>query len=163
LRRFEKVSPEEWNKARKDFEFISETHWERLYDEIKLPERKTKKSAGYDFHVPFDVYLPPNKDIKIPSGIRVLMEDDEVLLIPPRSSLGFKYYMRLANVLGVIDADYSDSDNEGHIYIKVRNEGDKPLSVKQGDAIVQGIFTKYLITDDDSVEQERNGGIGSTN
>ena len=79
--------------------------------EIKMPIRATKKSAGYDFFAPFDIYLKPNEDIKIPTGIRSYMQDGEVLIAVPRSGLGFKYYARLANTLGVIDSDYYYSDN----------------------------------------------------
>ena len=71
--------------------------------------------------------------------------------------------MRIANTTPVIDADYSESDNEGHIFIKIRNEGDKVLELNSGDAFVQGVFLKYGITDDDNATQQRNGGIGSTN
>ena len=171
MRKFEKVSFEQY---RKDFldtfpEYLStneESDIELIYERIKLPERKTKKSAGYDFHIPFYVWLTPDdkyRDFKVPTGIRCIMEDDDVLMLYPRSSLGFKYYMRIANTTPIIDADYSESDNEGHIFIKIRNEGDKVLELNSGDAFVQGVFLKYGITDDDNATQQRNGGIGSTN
>ncbi|MCF8009453.1 MAG: hypothetical protein K9K32_06775, partial [Halanaerobiales bacterium] len=107
----------------------------------------------------------PGSEIKIPTGIKAYMQPDEVLFAYPRSSLGFKYYCRLANTIGVIDADYyNNEDNEGHIWIKIRNEGDKQMKIKCGEAICQVIFQKYLLVDGDSFEGERRkGGIGSTN
>ena len=90
------------------------------------------------------------------------MNTSWVLMLYPRSGLGFKYKVRLNNTVGVVDADYYFSDNEGHIFIKITNEGDKPVIVKTGDAFAQGIFMEYGITEDDRVEESRNGGFGST-
>lgn len=90
------------------------------------------------------------------------MNTDYVLLIFPRSGLGFKYQAQLANSTAVVDCDYINSDNEGHIFIKLVNRGDKEFSVTSNTAISQGIFLEYGITEDDHVETERNGGFGST-
>ena len=154
---------------KRGFEIISERQFEMDFDnemdaKIILPRRSTKKSAGYDFFAPFDIYLKPNEEIKIPTGVRSYMQDGEVLLIVPRSGLGFKYYTRLANTLGVIDSDYYYSDNEGHIWVKLRNEGTKELYIKQGEAFCQAIFMPFLLTDGDNFEngRNRNGGFGST-
>lgn len=154
IRGFEIISKEQYDK---DFEPDMEV-------EIKLPKRSTKKSAGYDFFAPFDIFLKPGEDIKIPTGIRSYMGDGEVLLAFPRSGLGFKYYTRLANTLGIIDGDYYFSDNEGHIWVKIRNEGDKELYIKQGEAFCQMIFMPFLLSDGDDFEKgvNRNGGFGST-
>ena len=153
-RGFELISKEQ---TVKDFENIE-------VGEIKLPKRSTKESAGYDVFAPFDINLSPGEDIKIPTGIRAYMQKGEVLLAFPRSGLGFKYYTRLANTLGVIDSDYYYSDNEGHIFIKLRNEGDKALFIKQGDAFAQFIFMPFLLADGDNFDEgeTRNGGFGST-
>lgn len=132
---------------------------------LKRPQRATNYSAGYDIYAPYSFTLGPNEEIKVPTGIRAVMENGDVLLIVPRSGLGFKYYTRLANTLGVIDADYAMSDNEGHIWVKIRNESqDKSFTINAGEAFCQGIFVKYLITDDDSdaIKSNRNGGFGST-
>ena len=135
------------------------------YLDIKLPQRATSKSAGYDFYSPFSFELYPSETIKIPTGIKAYMQDDEVLKIYIRSSLGFKYDVGLSNMVGVIDADYHNNpNNEGHIWIKLINHGDKTLSINKGEAIAQGIFEKYLKADNDKpVKDERVGGIGSTN
>lgn len=151
------------------FETISDEQIMKDFDngvdnKIRLPERSTRESAGYDVFAPFDINLSPGEDIKIPTGIRAYMQKGEVLLAFPRSGLGFKYYTRLANTLGIIDSDYYYSDNEGHIFIKLRNEGDKALYIKQGDAFAQMIFMPFLLADGDSFEEgnTRNGGFGST-
>lgn len=133
-----------------------------VYNSIKMPNRATKYSAGYDIYCPIDITLKSNETIKIPTGLRCKMDGDIVLLLYPRSSLGFKYRMMLENTVGVIDADYYNSDNEGHILIKFTNHGDKDLVIKKGTAFAQGIFMKYYLTVDDEANDLRNGGIGST-
>lgn len=149
------------------FEFISEEQREKDFKvpyELQLPRRATKGSAGYDCFAPYDFTLEPNESIKIPTGIKAHMNQGEVLMAYPRSGLGFKYYCRLANTIGIVDEDYILSDNEGHIFIKLRNESNKPMSVKQGEGICQFIFTPFLLTDDDGFDngETRNGGFGST-
>lgn len=133
-------------------------------EDIILPKRATKGSAGYDFFSPIGFSLAPGETIKIPTGIRVLLPPDKFLLIVPRSGLGFKYRVQLDNTVGVIDSDYSNSDNEGHIWIKITNDSNKgkSLVINQGDAIAQGIILQYGKTDDDKTEGLRNGGFGST-
>ena len=132
--------------------------------EIKMPKRSTKESAGYDIYAPIDILLKPNEEVKVPTGLRVHMSKGEFLAIVPRSGLGFKYYCRLANTIGIIDSDYINSDNEGHIWVKLRNEGDKDLFVPQGEAFCQAIFIPFLLVDGDNFEngENRNGGFGST-
>ena len=150
--KFEKVSFDEF------------THYgsRQTYDNLKLPRRATAKSAGYDFFAPVELSIAPHETVTVATGIRALMPNSWCLLIYPRSGLGFKYKLRLNNTVGVIDADYSDSDNEGHIFVRMTNESDKPLTIPQGSAFAQGIFTQYLLTEDDNVTTERNGGLGST-
>ena len=92
-----------------------------FYDSIKLPQRATNGSAGYDFYTPIDLNIVPNTTVKIPTGIRCKMKRNYVLQIYPRSSLGFKYRCQLDNTVGIIDSDYYESDNEGHIFIKITN------------------------------------------
>ena len=218
------IEGKDMDKAR-GFEVIGKEQYRKDFDineevVIKLPRRATKGSAGYDCFAPVDIALEPGKDIKVPTGIRAYMKQGEVLMAFPRSGLGFKYYCRLANTVGIIDSDYyysdneghifiklrnegdkpliirqgevlmafprsglgfkyycrlantvgiidSDyyySDNEGHIFIKLRNEGDKPLIIRQGEAMCQFIFVPFLLADGDSFEngEKRNGGFGST-
>lgn len=132
------------------------------YNSIMLPKRATSGSAGYDFFAPYDFTLAPNETIKVATGIRVKIDEGWVLKIYPRSSLGFKYRLRLDNTVGIIDSDYYYADNEGHIFIKITNLGDKPLSVEKGKAFAQGVFVEYGITIDDDACALRTGGFGST-
>lgn len=132
------------------------------YDGIKLPKRATAQSAGYDFFAPTSFCVAPNETVTVATGIRALMPADWCLMIFPRSGLGFKYRLKLNNTVGIIDADYADSDNEGHIFIRMTNEGDKTLEIAAGMAFAQGIFTHYLLTEDDDTTATRNGGLGST-
>ena len=131
---------------------------------LKIPSRGTKYSAGYDFYAPYDFTLAPGETIKIATGIRVILDSDKFLAIVPRSGLGFKYRLQLNNTLGVIDADYCESDNEGHIFAKITNDSNegKILEVKKGQGYMQGIILDYYITDDDNATDTRNGGFGST-
>ncbi len=135
-----------------------------MYDELKLPIRATKGSAGYDFFAPFSFTLKPGETLKIPTGIRVKMDSEWVLCLFPRSGLGFKYRLQLNNTVGIIDSDYYYSDNEGHIFAKITNDSneDKTLTVEKGVGFMQGIFMEFGTTIDDDVVTERNGGFGST-
>ena len=129
-----------------------------------MPVRATVGSAGYDFYSPLDFVLTPGQTIKIPTGIRARIEDGWVLMIFPRSGLGFKYRIQLNNTVGVIDSDYYGSDNEGHIFIKITNDSNegRTLSLKKGDGFAQGVFLPYGVTSDDETAAVRNGGFGST-
>ena len=135
---------------------------ESYYDSIITPRRATKGSAGYDFFSPIDFELKPNETIKIPTGIRCKIDSGYVLELYPRSNHGFKYKLRLDNTVGIIDSDYYNAKNEGHIFVKITNLGDKTLTVNQGEGFCQGIFKEYFITYDDHVTVERTGGFGST-
>ena len=157
MRKFEKISFEQFKKDVKDDK--------KLYEEYSLPKRETKCAAGYDFYALYDYTLKPGEIMKIPTGVKVTMESDDVLFLLDRSSMGFKYNVRMCNQVGVIDADYyNNSNNEGHMWIRIQNEGDKDYVVKKGEGMCQGVFIKYLKTEDDiESNNERNGGFGSTN
>ena len=108
--------------------------------------------------------MKPGDILKIPTGVKVCLNKDEYLGIYVRSSMGFKYNIRMCNQVGIIDSDYyNNPDNEGHIWICLKNEGDKNYVINVGDSFAQGIFTKYLVTDDDNASLVRVGGLGSTN
>jgi len=153
VRKFEKISFNQFSKDVSDGD----------YNSISLPVRKTKKSAGYDFISFLDLTIESGKVVKIPTGIKVSLEDDEFLGIFVRSSMGFKYNVRMCNQVGIIDSDYYNNvDNEGHIWIKLQNHGDVDYVIKKGDAFAQGIIMKYMVCNDDNSFGERIGGIGST-
>lgn len=157
--KFEFVSKEQYLK---DFEFKDDAC--EVYSKLKKPHRATAMSAGYDFYSPFDFHLEPGMTIKIPTGIRAKMPEDYVLMIYPRSGLGFKYRLQLNNTVGVIDSDYYNALNEGHIMIKITNDSNegKALDIKAGEGFAQGIFMQYGIVEDDDAKDIRVGGFGST-
>lgn len=159
MNRFEKVSYNQYLEAiGGDIDLFDE------YNDIIIPKRATTGSAGYDFFAPFTFTLNPNETIKIPTGIRVILDNDKFLAMYPRSGLGFKFRLQLDNTVGIIDSDYCNSDNEGHIFIKITNDGreGKSITINKGDGIAQGIITQFFKTDDDNSEGIRNGGFGST-
>ena len=178
--KFSKVSYEQFEK---DSIALGFKPTRDIYDAIQLPKRATKKSAGYDFFTPYDIdiknttailsltptanYLNkidiynPNTFI-IPTSIRVELDPDQVLLAMPKSGHGFKTGTTLANTVGVIDADYFESDNEGHIMLKLV-AGFKAFHLDAGKSVMQGICVKYCTEDDEKeVTTQRNGGFGST-
>ena len=157
MRKFEKISLKQ---------FIKDTNLtEKEYNKIILPHRATGNSAGYDFHILEDLILKPGEIKKVPTAIKASMNHDEVLMIYIRSSLGFKYNMRMCNQTGIIDSDYyNNEDNEGHIFIAIQNEGQETVNLKANERFAQGIFIKYLTTDgEEEITSTRTGGIGSTN
>ena len=163
--KFEKVSPSRFSTDWADtFSGESAEKILKIYEEIRMPERATVGSAGYDFYSPLDFVLEPGQTIKIPTGIRAKIEDGWVLMIFPRSGLGFKFRIHLNNTVGIIDSVYYGSDNEGHIFIKITNDSNegKTLSLKKGDGFAQGVFLPYGVTSDDEAAALRNGGFGST-
>lgn len=152
---------EDWQDT---FGPCSEEVCRTIYDGIRLPRRATKGSAGYDFFAPVEITLNPGETLKIPTGIRVRMDEDWVMMIFPRSSLGFRYRLQLNNTVGIIDSDYYGSDNEGHIFARLTNDSNegRVCRIQAGDGFMQGIFVPYGITEDDDAAAVRNGGLGST-
>lgn len=167
---FEKITREQWMKDMVNLEFLLEENLEKinkLYDNIKLPKRATKYSAGYDFYVSGNASLSSEGSYIVPTGIRWVCDKEEdknkVLQIYPRSGIGFRTGVRLMNTVGIIDADYWEGNNEGHIMVKLYNPMDSPLHIKDGDAIVQGVITEYHTCDDEEeIVEKRTGGMGST-
>ena len=165
IAKFYKVSYEQFEGDWKDtFGPIETEEIRRIYEGIRLPARATAGSAGYDLYTPVAMTIRPGETIKIPTGIRVEMNDGWVLAVFPRSSLGFKYRLQLNNTVGIIDSDYFYSDNEGHIFSKITNDSNenKTLTIPADTGFMQGIFVEYGITVDDDATEIRNGGFGST-
>ena len=157
MRCFEKISFEQFSKDILDDK--------KIYNIYSLPKRKTKCSAGYDFFAIEDFDIQPGEIKKIPTGIKAMFPEDEALMLFVRSSMGFKYNVRMCNQVGIIDADYyNNPSNEGHMWIALQNHGEKIFRVKSGESFAQGLFMKYLVTDDEEeIIENRNGGFGSTN
>jgi len=156
MRYFEKISFKQFkDDVVEDFD---------VYNSYVLPKRGSKNSAGYDFFALSDMILHPGEIKRIPTGYKANFISDEVLLLVVRSSMGFKYNVRMCNQVGVIDSDYYNNEsNEGHIWVALKNEGTNDYIIKKGEAYCQGIFMKYLTVDNDDTDNIRHGGIGSTN
>lgn len=163
IAKFEKVSAAQFAEAWREL-FGTDEGAREVLEALPLPRRATLGSAGYDFVLPVDLELNPGETAKIPTGIRARIDEGWVLLLYPRSGLGFQYRLQLNNTVGVIDSDYYHSSNEGHIFIKITNDSNegKHLSLKAGDGFAQGIFTPFGIVEDDETEGIRDGGFGST-
>ena len=132
---------------------------------VIIPQRKTAKSAGYDIValIEEDVYLNPGQSVNLATGLKACMEDDEVMLLFIRSSLGIKKGITLSNSCAVIDADYyGNSDNDGHFILNVINTSNEVQCIPARSRVAQAIFVKYLTVDNDNATRERVGGIGST-
>lgn len=166
MNKFEPISQAEYNKViTEEFTAKNGVIDYQSYEQLQIPKRATKGSAGYDFFSPISFVLKPGQTIKIPTFMKCQLGLGNVLMLFPRSSFGFKYRMQLDNTVGVVDQDYYNNEsNEGHIFIKVTNDSktDKTLVVNKGDAFAQGIIMAYGVTDDDSVVATRTGGMGST-
>ena len=189
--KFEKVSYDVFKAALgkiPEFAGVEDDDIRRFYDEIKLPERATSGSAGYDFYSPIAFCLMPlsarlepfedpftrvrrevveikRNEVLIPTGIKAQIDPDWVLVLAPRSGQGFKYGVALANTVGIIDEDYyNNENNEGHIMVKITTTSTEfpQLCLNRGSAFCQGIFLPYGLTDDDKSTAKRTGGLGST-
>lgn len=146
------------------FEFVS-----RLHDTegLKLPERSTKNSAGYDFfaigHYLIEPYKIGDKPTMVATGVKAQMPKDEFLMLINRSSNPKKKNLVIPQGVGIVDADYYNNiDNEGEMFFAYYNLSNEPLVIMPNEKIGQGIFMKYYVTDDDKADGERHGGFGST-
>lgn len=147
------------NYPQRSFQFVKNNN-----NEVKiLPSRNTAFSAGYDFVSPIDITIKPNEIAKISTGVKAIMLPDEFLMLTVRSSLGTKRNLRMATGTSIVDADYAcNPDNDGDIIIPLYNYGKEDQVIQAGERIAQGVFIKYLSTDNDHSENERTGGFGST-
>ncbi len=134
----------------------------KTVDKVKLPTRATQYSVGYDFYANTDYKVKPNEIAKIWTDVKAEMETDDALLLNVRSSMGGKFM--LANSQGWVESDYySNPQNDGNLGFFLLNISNETQHIKKGDRIGQGLFVKYLITDDDIATNKRVGGFGSTN
>lgn len=132
--------------------------------DTKTPDRADPRSAGYDFYAPVDITIMPTRKTIVMTDVKAYMESDELLGIYPRSSMGIKQGMMIANTVGIVDSSYYENEkNDGNIMIALLNTSGKAIHIKQGDRFAQGVFSKYLTTDDDTpLSEERTGGVGSS-
>ncbi len=164
IAKFEPVSRERFTEDIENAFDVNENTAVEIYESLKLPVRATVGSAGYDFFSPADIEIEAGQSVLIPTGIRVKMEPGWVLLLFPRSGLGFKYRFQLDNSVGVIDQDYYHAKNEEHIMAKMTNDSreGKTLSIKAGQAFMQGVFVPFGTAEEDEVTAKRILGFGST-
>lgn len=162
IAKFEKVSEAQYLKDWKQYRRNDEQAAQNTYKNILLPQRATKGSAGYDFYAPCDISIWPKASVCIPTGIRVRIDEGWMMAVFPRSGLGFRYRICLANTVGIIDSDYYEANNEGHIMLKLVNGSEKHVDLRAGSAIAQGIFLPIGFAVEDEVEETRQGGLGST-
>lgn len=162
---FEKIPEEQWLKdTRANYnQSYNDPLLKKFYDELKLPTRATVGSAGHDFYLPYAINVGSGESIVVCTGIRCKIDDGWCLTIMPRSSLGFKYQVMLANTIGLIDSDYYNANNYGHIMIKLVNTGKQHVVLAQGERFAQGLFLPYGVAASTvDVETQRTGGMGST-
>ena len=147
------------------FEIVDDKFRKYPNVDIQLPKRGDSRSAGYDFYSPCDITLQPGEKILLFSDVKAYMQDDEVLMLYVRSSIGIKKGLVLSNGTGIIDSSfYNNPSNNGNIGIALHNTTDKVVEIERGERVIQGIFMKYLVADEDNViHQDRVGGIGSSN
>lgn len=169
IAKFEKVSREQFYKDMVEsfgvqYGLPEDGLLDEIYERIKLPQRATMGSAGYDIFTPVHIILEPGKTIKIPTGIRCSINPGWFLGILPRSGLGFKYGLRIINTIPIIDSDFYNTKCEGHIFIKLINDSaiGKTIDIPEKQGMVQGIFLPFGITVDDECNNIRIGGLGST-
>lgn len=162
---FKKISFKQFKKDVNDtsmYRAVDDNYFIELYEDIVIPKRSTADSAGHDICVSFDINLLPNDTLKVPTGIRCEMEEGWVMLVFPRSSMGIKKGLKILNTIPVIDRDYAYADNEGHIFICIKNSSNNVMKLKKGDKIVQAVFVPFGVADNEKVVCKRTGGIGST-
>ena len=144
------------------FELVEPEHM--VGSSYHLPTLGSKYSAAYDLYATENVVIKPGEKHAFFTNIKAYMQPDEVLVINVRSSIGIKKNLSLCNTQGWIDADYyGNPDNDGNIICCLKNEGDEPVAISSGERITQAMFIKRLPADNIVSEEERIGGVGSTN
>jgi dUTP pyrophosphatase len=144
------------------FELIQEIFRINGEDSL-LPTRASSYSAGYDFYMPYDLEIEAGETVIVFTDIKCYLEHNKVLMLFPRSSMASEKGLVLANVTGVIDADYySNQDNDGNIGIPLKNISNKTIKLERFDRICQGVILTYDVCDNDHTNIERKGGFGST-
>lgn len=157
---------EEVIDSKKQYGKVIDVYGQRkvMYPPVQLPVRADSRSAGYDFFSPIDVTILPKEKVILWTNVKAYMQEDEVLEVYPRSSMGVKKGLMLANTVGIIDSSYYENpDNDGNIGLALLNTSGTAIEIKRGERIAQGIFKKYLVADNDvTISEERKGGFGSS-
>ena len=134
----------------------------KLDPKAQLPTRAHDTDAGFDLYSPIGVNISVGATVTIPTKLAISLPENTVGLIYPRSSLGTKHGIVLANTVGVIDSGY-----RGEIMLVVTNHGDRPYTIHTGDRVAQLIVTPYYAPNvievaDLEASDRGTGGFGST-
>ena len=145
------------------FEIVEDNFKKNDLDNIKLPTRATSGSNAYDFYSPTSLIIIHGEMVVVWTDIKVKLDEGKVLLLFPRSSIGIKKHIMLANTTGVIDSDYySNENNDGNIGLALYNYGKDNAIIEKGERVMQGLITSSYLCDNDNVTIKRKGGIGSS-
>jgi len=145
------------------FEIVEDNFKKNDLDNIKLPTRATSGSNAYDFYSPTSLIIIHGEMVVVWTDIKVKLDEGKVLLLFPRSSIGIKKHIMLANTTGVIDSDYySNENNDGNISLALYNYGKDNAIIEKGERVMQGLITSSYLCDNDNVTIKRKGGIGSS-
>lgn len=162
-----KTTIEEYSEKitrKRGFEVVSDTFRKFPSQEILLPLRGSRFSAGYDLYSNETIEIQPGKQYLFWMDVKAYMNEGEVLELYPRSSIGINKGLNLANTVGIIDMDYYQNvKNDGNLGVCLKNTSSVPVVVEKGERIAQAIFKEFLVSDNCNSEEERKGGIGSTN
>mgnify|MGYP002520997755 FL=1 len=135
----------------------------KIEEDIKLPERSTAYSAGYDFYAIENTHIFSRGVTYVKTGVKIKLNPDEFLMLCNRSSNPGKKELVLINGVGIVDADYyGNPDNDGEIAFAFQSLNESGSFINKGDKIGQGIIMKYIKTEDDIASGTRAGGFGST-
>ena len=137
-------------------------HFRYNWENLIIPKRATKGSAGHDISAPYFINIMPGETKRIPTGLRCKMDENYVMHIYPRSSMAIKHKMLISNTIPVVDSDYYYADNEGHIILYIENRGDEWLHIKEFNTFAQAVFVPFGVADTEEVKGIRTGGFGST-
>jgi dUTP pyrophosphatase len=124
---------------------------------VRLPERSTSGSAGYDFFAPKGVTIGVGDKVIFDTGVKVNIQPGWALILIPRSSRGSEGLV-ITNTVGLIDSDF-----KGEIRAFLKNDNSyHSLRINEGEKYMQGVFIPYGIAANDEASAERTGGVGST-
>lgn len=167
--RFEKVTLQTFKQELRKYGFgwMPENEIETAWNNIKIPRRATKGSAGYDVEAPIEFHILPHDKVIVPSGLKAYFPPEQIgthyLALFDRSSLSIKRGVNLTNQTAIIDSDYYGSEeNEGCMLIALTNTNDHVVKFQAGERVVQGIICRHEVTDDDDADGIRHGGVGSS-
>ena len=131
--------------------------------EVPIPAYQTAGSVAFDLSPSEDAVIPPHEIRLVPTGLVICTPPGHMLAIAARSSTPLKRGLMIANGVGIVDQDYCGPDDE--IKLQLLNFTDKPVEIKKGDRIAQGLFLTLDRVEWEEVTElssKTRGGFGST-